>query len=174
MTKVHTSKAMPTIKRTILAGILTIGAMGAATTASQAMIIYNCTNQTLQLIMEGKSNTKFPGRVAANSKIEIHTPKRYGPYRIVLPTLGPGGYFSGRSWNGTFSLKSSAGNIGIRNGNACPPAIVEPDRPITGPEDYPRAHYLECFVRYRSYDPKTNSYQPLGSGRRRQCYTRFN
>jgi hypothetical protein len=42
------------------------------------------------------------------------------------------------------------------------PAVVRPGR-------LPRAHYDWCYGRYRSYDAGSNTYQPLGGGRRVQC-----
>lgn len=46
--------------------------------------------------------------------------------------------------------------------------IVYDDEMAAGPQ-VSQAHIARCFSRYRSYDPRDNTYQPYGGGPRRQC-----
>jgi hypothetical protein len=48
-----------------------------------------------------------------------------------------------------------------------PPVVVAPG------VGYPALHYQWCGARYRSYDPGSNTYQPIGPYPRRQCISPY-
>lgn len=154
---------------TALAVSTFVGAVALAPSA-EAMVLHNCTDEPISVILEGKpAGPKPSATIEAHSKQAIHSTKAFGPYRIVLPALGQGGWFSNRKWDGVYSLKrSSGGNIGIRNGNACPPVEVQPD------PDYERNtnHIRWCVREYRSYNPETNEYRSF-DGRNRECISPY-
>lgn len=156
---------------TAIAASAFVGVIAAAPNA-EAMVLYNCTDESIRVVLEGKpSGPKPASTIPAHSKRAIHSTKAFGPYRIVVPVLGPGGWFSNRKWDGIYSLvRSSGGNIGLRNGNACPRAEVRPD-PDYG-NDRDRSHIRWCFIKYRSYNPETNEYRSF-SGRYRKCISPY-
>lgn len=164
-------KVKNTMLSTALAASAFVGAIALAPSA-EAMILHNCTDAPIRVVLQGKPNGPKPSAtIQAHSKRAIHSTKAFGPYRIVVPILGPGGWFSNRKWDGTYSLKrSSGGNIGLRNGNACPPAEVRPDPDYDN--DRNRNHIRWCFRKYRSYNPETNEYRSF-NGRYRECISPY-
>ena len=169
----HSVKVKNTLLSTAIAASVFAGVIAAAPSA-EAMILHNCTDQPISVVLEGKpSGPKPSATIPAFSKRAIHATKAFGPYRIVVPALGRGGWFSNRKWDGTYSLKiSSGGNIGLRNGYACPPAEVSP----TPAPDYDdvrnRSHIRWCLRKYRSYNPETNEYRSF-SGSYRECISPY-
>jgi len=115
------------IKTIFAAAALSIGAIVTSASGAQAMTLHNCTDWNLPVQLQDKNgDTSRRGYLAPLGSQQIHATSSYGPYRIILPTLGPGAHFSGRNGDGTFSLiKTGGGNIGIRNGNACQQPVVQ-------------------------------------------------
>lgn len=116
------------IKNIAIAAVLSLGTIGSFASGAQAMTLHNCTGWTLPVdLQDNTGSVRRAGTIAPQNSQTIHATNSYGPYRIILPTLGAGAHFSNRSGDGTFSLiQTSGGNIGIRNGNVCPQAPVAP------------------------------------------------
>ena len=116
-----------TFKKFAVAAALTIGAIGISSQA-QAMTLHNCTDDPLRVTLQDKNGNVGPKHsLASYGSRQIHATNGYGPYRIILPDLGPGAHFSGRHGDGTFSLvRTSGGNIGLRNGKVCQEPVVQP------------------------------------------------
>ena len=162
------AKSVPVLVKGILAALTVATTVVIGSSASQAMVIHNCTDQGFNIRLDGKQGGPKPrAYVDAQSSKAIHSTKQFGPYRIVLPALGEGGWFSGRKWNGTYSLvRSGGGNIGLKNGNACAEFGPDPDE---GGDIRSQNHIAYCYRKYRSYREWDNTFQPYGGGPRREC-----
>lgn len=116
------------IKTIAIAAALSLSAIVTAPTGAQAMTLHNCTDWSLPVQLEDRTgDTSRRAYLEPFGTQRIHATSSFGPYRIILPTLGAGAHFSGRSGDGTFSLiQTGGGNIGIRNGHACPQPVAPP------------------------------------------------
>lgn len=170
MTRMMKSATGTKLKAWALAGTLAAVAIASFNTSAQAMVLHNCTGQGYAVVLEGKNGGPKPSAyVNAQTRKSVHATKRFGPYRIVLPALGEGGWFSGRSATGVYSfVETQGGNVSLRNGNACPPKVEEPDYDNVRN----RSHVHWCYREYRSYREWDNTFQPY-DGPRRECISPY-
>ena len=72
---------------------------------------------------------------------------------------------------GPYHYHDAYGRIVYNRPAVAPPPPPTPPAPAQGA--YPQAHYDWCAAKYRSYDPRNNTYQPYGGVPRRPCISPY-
>lgn len=108
------------IKKTALSTVIALSALGAGTASSQAMQIYNCTNDSLPVVVTHVDSGRSYGSISLkpNQSANWNTGRGTG-FRVSINVIGPDKHFSGRKGGEIISIKNLAGNTELVTGNQC-------------------------------------------------------
>ncbi len=168
------TKITSLIKSTILVAALGTGALGAATTTSQAMVLQNCDANGVGVKVTGQTTGRVIKFFLQPGQKKAFQTSRGEKWRFNLNPAGKDVQFSGQSGNAIKSIVRIAGNIEVTRGLKCnpkPKPEPQPDPDLGDEQGYQR-HIQFCLRKYKSYNPENNSWTDF-SGNQRQCDSPF-
>lgn len=108
------------LTKALVAGSVALSAVMATSTASQALVIHNCTNDRLPVaISHVPSGRKYTSHtIKPGDGVRWDTGRGKG-FRVSINVIGPDKRFSNRNGGEVISIKKIAGNTELVNGHVC-------------------------------------------------------